>query len=156
VWWSGLTVRDARTGIEMNASDLREERFEDRTYWFVPSRAAAPRGSPFAHLLPNYDEYLIAYKDRGPVAGTSQRDGRSPRGSDVFTHGLLIDGRLAGSWTKTSGRDGIRIEVAPYRRPTAADRRALAAAAGRYSRFLGLAVEVDVSTSSARRVPTSG
>jgi hypothetical protein len=122
----------------------------------VPSTAAAPRGSPFAHLLPNYDEHLIAYKDRGPVAGPSQRDGRSPRGSDVFTHGLLIDGRLAGSWTKTPGRDGIRIDVAPYGRPTPADRRALGAAAGRYGRFLGLAVEVEVSaTSSARRVPTS-
>ena len=51
------------------------------------------------------------------------------------TH-LIIDGRLAGSWTRTHGRDAARVDVVSYRRLTPADRRAVAAAAERYGRFM--------------------
>src|SRR6185503_3186555 len=92
VWWSGLTARDARTGIELSA--LAQTVIDGRTYWFVPGRSRATSSSPSAHLLPNYDEYLIAYKDRDPVVGPPRvRDTRPP---DVFSHSLLINGLLAG------------------------------------------------------------
>ena len=138
VWWSGLTVGDAKRGIEIAGPDLVSEMMDGRTYWRLPG-TSSPRTRPVeraAHLLPNYDEYLIAYRDRDAVIGPSRLAALAPGGSDVFAHSLIIGGQLAGSWTRTHGRDSARVEVVSYRRLTPADRRAISAAAERYGRFM--------------------
>jgi hypothetical protein len=138
VWWSGLTAREARAGIEM--SSLAQTVIDSRSYWFTPVRSQAPSASPSAHLLPNYDEYLIAYKDREPVVGRLQAgEARRP---DVFAHSLLLDGSLAGSWRRTASRDAVAVEVTPYARLTAPGTRALAAAAGRLGTFMNVPVKL--------------
>jgi hypothetical protein len=140
-WWSGLTMGDARQGIESVGSSLERRVSNDRVYWSVRVPGpAAPRASAAAHLLPNYDEYLVAYKDRDPVAESAGAAVLSARGADFFTHSLVVNGRVAGSWRKTSGRESVRIEVVPYRALTPGDRRALASAAERYGRFIKQAV----------------
>ena len=106
--------------------------------------AASPRpvGRPgeATHLLPNYDEYLVAYRDRDTVVGLSKRAAAGPRGSDVFAHALLVDGRLAGSWSRTTTRESVSVNVVSYRRLTPLERRAVSAAAERYGRFMKQAV----------------
>jgi hypothetical protein len=42
VWWSGLTIRDARAGIELAGSSLTRENVEGLTYWSVEGRV--PKG----------------------------------------------------------------------------------------------------------------
>jgi hypothetical protein len=143
VWWSGLTVRDARGGLESIKSALCQEEFGGRTYWSGRSKSSGRSGSSAAYLLPNFDELLVAYRDREPVVG-SRLSGTGPRGSDVFVNSLVIRGRLAGSWRKTVRPDSLHLHISPYGRLTAEDKRALAAAAARYGRFLGIrAVSVD-------------
>lgn len=141
VWWSGLVVGDARRGIEIAGSDLVRRAIDDRPYWTM--RASAPpssRASGGAHLLPNYDEYLVAYQDRDAVVGPSRRAAATPRGNDLFAHSLVIGGRLAGCWTRTLRQDAVTVDVVSYRRLTPGDRRAVAAAAERYGRFMKQAV----------------
>jgi hypothetical protein len=64
VWWSGLTASDAKHGIELVARDLREELVIDKTYWTPRSAATTSKPKHAAHLLPAFDEYNVAYKDR--------------------------------------------------------------------------------------------
>ena len=67
VWWSGLTVGDARRGIEIAGPDLESAGDGRLGRTGVGDGRLAPRiAGPGrdAHLLPNYDEFLIAYKDR--------------------------------------------------------------------------------------------
>ncbi len=128
VWWSGLTVGDASAGIEAVAPALQREVLDGRTCWSVGTKLPASRASATAHLLPNYDEYLVAYKDRGPVVG--------PWRGDVFAHHFVIDGRLAGSWKRTLKKDAVLVESVPYRRLRREDARALASAAERYGNFV--------------------
>jgi hypothetical protein len=82
----------------------------------------------------------VAYRDRDPVVGLSKRAAAGPRGSDVFGHSLIVDGRLAGSWTRTSARESVAVDVLSYRRLTPVERRAVSAAAERYGRFMKQAV----------------
>ena len=89
-----------------------------------------------AHLLPNYDEYLIAYKDRGAVVHQA--------GKDAFAHYILIDGRLAGTWTRIEQTNSVQITAAPYRRLTGSEMRALTAAADRYGRFVNKAASLSL------------
>ncbi len=136
-WWSGFTVRDATAGFAMLGTAAARETVSGLTYWFLTSGRWRFRSAPSAHLLPNYDEYLIAYKDRGaavPAELSGQRD--------AFAHHLVIDGRLAGSWKRTTQGAGVVVNVAPYRRITADERRRVRAAAMALGRFLGRAVEL--------------
>lgn len=149
VWWSGLTVRDARLGIELAGSTMVSAELNDLTYWFcegavsrsVQTRTGSIRG---AFLLPNYDEYLIAYQDRGTVMPAQAG---SPRGPDPFPHHLVLDGRVAGSWRPRDTSRVVALEIAPYRRLTKQDGAAIRRAADRYACF----VEREVSITS--RVP---
>jgi hypothetical protein len=133
-WWSGLTVRDAKAGIEAVAPALDEEVIAGRTCWSLATKVPSPRASATAHLLPNFDEYLVAYKDRGPVVGSLS--------GEVFAHHFVIDGRLAGRWKRTLKKDSVLVEFIPNRRLSREYARALASAAERYGKFLQLPVRM--------------
>jgi hypothetical protein len=138
VWWSGLTVKQARQGIEAAGPDLHQGSIDGITYWGFKRRAdvRVPRHSAF--LLPNYDEYLIAYKDRGAVVDADRAANIAARIGGAFSHHLIIDGRLAGSWQRTLEPASVVIDVAPYRPLTPTQQRAVAGAADCYGEFLGL------------------
>ena len=133
-WWSGLTAGDAIAGIEAVAPALQKEVIGSQTCWSVGTKVPSPRASATAHLLPNYDEYLVAYKDRGPVVG--------PWRGDVFAHHFVIDGRLAGRWKRALKKDAVLVESVPYRRLSREEARALASAAERYGKYLQLPVRM--------------
>lgn len=143
VWWSGLTVRDARTGIAMVSPALAQRVVDGRTCWFVATRSPFPLASPAAHLLPNYDEYLIAYKDRDWVVGPPLAGGA--RRSDPFAHHLLVNGRLAGTWRRTLTGNSVLVDAVPSAPLTPSGTRALAAAAGRFGTFMNVAVELSIT-----------
>lgn len=140
VWWSGLTVRDAQAGIEFAGASLAREEVDGFTYWSRRSRGVgggeggAP-SSTVAHLLPNYDEYLIAHKDRHLVVSPGSGDGVT-RIKDPFVHHLVVDGRLAGSWTRVVKDGAVTVECASYVRPNQETRGAIDAAVARLGRFI--------------------
>jgi len=136
VWWSGLTVRDAKKGIDLAASTLEREEDEGFTYWSAGGRAPKVATSPVAHLLPNYDEYLIAHKDRHLVVSDGSGDGVT-RIKDPFIHHVVIGGRLAGSWTRTVNARSVAVECSTYVRPTREATRAIETAVARFGRFMG-------------------
>lgn len=138
VWWSGLTVRDAKAGTELANSSLAREDVDGFTYW--SSRRSLGGGgqrpsSTVAHLLPNYDEYLIAHKDRHLVVSRGSGDGVI-RIKDPFVHHIVVDGRLAGSWTRVVKDRSVTVECATYVRPNQETRGAIEAAVARLGRFM--------------------
>jgi hypothetical protein len=135
VWWSGLTVRDARAGIDLAGTALTGEQVDGLTYWSVDGPAPKAMQSPTAFLLPNYDEYLIAHKDRGLVIGPGSGDGVT-RIKDPFMHHVIVDGRLAGSWNRTVSARSVVVGCSTYARPTEATRRAIDIAVARLGRFM--------------------
>ena len=92
-------------------------------------------------MLPIYDEYVVAYRDReavphGPPVITS-----SPRELVIFRHALVIAGQMVGTWRTTGTERGVRVELTPLRRITRPERAALGEAIDRYERFLAVPVE---------------
>src|SRR5688500_15108645 len=155
VWWSGLNVKDAEIGIEALTPALNKETIDGRDYWTTgpaparPVRASSTRTAAQAKgcsalLLPNYDEYLIAYKDRGAVIDSARAANIVARSNGAFSHHLAIDGRLAGSWTRTLKGNSVLIEVAPYKKLTPVQSRAVMSAADCYGEFLGLPMSLSI------------
>jgi hypothetical protein len=61
IWWSGLTVADARAGLDMSASHLTHETINGQTYWFAASIPTLLEPSRDAYLLPAYHEFLVGF-----------------------------------------------------------------------------------------------
>ena len=93
---------------------------------------------------PNYDEYLIAYKDRAAFVDQSRAANVVARSGGAFANHLIIDGRLAGGWSRTMKPNSVLIEVAPYKKLTPAQTRAVASAADCYGEFLGLPATLSI------------
>jgi winged helix DNA-binding protein len=138
-WWSGLTVRDAKAGIDLAGSSLVCDEVGGFAFWSADGRRTTKSStrstSPCAHLLPNYDEYLIAHKDRHLVVSPGSGDG-VVRIKDPFVHHVIVDGRLAGSWTRTAKNGSVHVNCAMYARPTAETVGAIDAAVARLGRFM--------------------
>ena len=147
VWWSGLTVKDAQLGIDAVKAALHRETIAGRDYYSLappPAGRVAPAKGCTALLLPNYDEYLIAYKDRGAVVDSARAANIVARSNGAFPHHLVIDGRLAGSWARTFKGNSVLIEVAPYKKLTPAQSRAVMSAADCYGEFQGLPMSLSI------------
>ena len=143
VWWSGLLTTDAKRGLEMIRA--RPENVNGLTYWTVGRAPAVPTRRGTVHLLPVYDEYLVAYRDRDAVPHTASRVGSRPGGPVTFLHALVITGQVAGTWRTAPHADGVVLDVAPLRRLTGPEKRALAGTAARYGRFLDAPVTLSIA-----------
>jgi Winged helix DNA-binding domain len=144
-WWSGLTLRDARRGLETASPALDREVLEGRTFWVAARSVSGPGSAPAAgstvHLLPNYDELLVAFRDRSDGLDP----GLPPRAriaEEILNHVIVRDGLMVGRWRRplASGAAGLRLD--PLVALDSDERRLLAAAVERYSAFVGRPVEV--------------
>jgi Winged helix DNA-binding domain len=136
-WWSGLTAADARTGLEIVASQLTQERVNGRTYWFSP-RLVRRSSSSTAYLLPLYDEYLIAYKDRSAALDLARW--KSLVQHDAFIAPIVVDGHVLGGWRRRHQTNGVRIRITPFAPLDTTSRRAIAGSLRAYADFMGLDV----------------
>jgi hypothetical protein len=144
VWWSGLTVKDAQQAIDTARPKLDSSSIGGLSLWSAPDAHVSATKNVPALLLPNYDEYLIAYKDRDIVVDKARAANIAARTGGAFANHLMIDGRLAGGWSRTLKSTGALIEVAPYRKLTPAQARAVAGAADGYGEFLGLPATLSI------------
>jgi hypothetical protein len=144
VWWSGLTVGEARRAFESVSPALRVEQIGEDTYWSSPAAPKAARQPvPPVHLLPIYDEYFIAYRDRRPTAALLPPSA-PPDPMDSFTNLLCVEGRFGGFWRRTVGSKTIAVQLLPYRTLSRAHVAAAEEAAERYAAFVGLPLEFSV------------
>jgi hypothetical protein len=142
VWWSGLTLAESRLAVELAAGALDHHAVDGKDYWFdaaLPStRAAAP-----AHLLPNFDEYTVGYTDRSAMLHPAHPFRPELFAfSSILANVVMLAGQAVGAWRRTTQRDGLRVEVRPLARLTAAERAAVSQAVERLSQFLGRPVQV--------------
>ena len=139
VWWSGLTITDARKGIESVKPQFDHETIGNQTYWFVPTKPAE-LPHPTVHLLPDYDEYTVAYTDRAAIFDVTHTDKLDARESFLAQYTILLDGRVAGTWKRTLKKNEVVIELTPFSTMTDDQNQAIIAATQQYGNFLGLPV----------------
>jgi hypothetical protein len=142
VWWSGLTVADARAGLEMVKGELLSETIGAETYWFAEASTLPAPASPDVLLLPAYDEYIVGYTDRSAIFETPHVGKLDSRGNVLFNYTILIDGQVVGTWKRTIKPKAVLLEITPFRPFSAAEHASLAAAARRYGDFLGLPAQI--------------
>ncbi|HEY0674529.1 MAG TPA: winged helix DNA-binding domain-containing protein [Longimicrobiales bacterium] len=139
-WWSGLTVTEAKRAAQMLADELTCATFEGKTYWFAPELPDLKVKKPIIHMLPNYDEHVVAYRDHGPSL-----DPRTPRaldgwGNALTSHLVVVNGLVVGGWRRSVERTRAVIQLKVPLSLKTTERNAIRREVNRYGKFLGLPV----------------
>jgi hypothetical protein len=94
-----------------------------------PNPLISRHSQPSANLLPAYDEYNVAYKDRDTAFAVA-----------LLSPTLMIDGRIVGNWKSTSDKNGVTISLTIAKTLKKPEKAAVVKAAHRYARFLNVPV----------------
>lgn len=137
-WWAGITLTDARQGIEAVQSRLVSEKANDHVYWESErTQKSLIDDKPTVDLLPGFDEYLLGYKDRSAVLRAEYARNIVPGNNGVFMPTILIDGQVTGIWKRTIKNKSITIEFDLFT-PQEDKKESILEAAERYCLFMGL------------------
>lgn len=144
-WWSGLTVSDARRGIALLDSALQRRTIGDSEYW-IGTDSPLPSGrTQSAHLLPNYDEYFIGFRDRSAIGRRVPDTSTVTGGNALIPHVIVVNGELVGIWRRAFEKDRVVVTLEPHAALTGRESDRVAAEARRFGRFLDRPVEVRLS-----------
>lgn len=141
VWWTGLSPAEAQAGLDAVRSQLARETIDGETYWIDPNQPATDVPQPTAHLLPYVDEYLVGYQDRTAVQPV-EYNALVESGNLIFHAPILIDGRVAGIWTRKLRKRTVGISATTFRALTTDERNAFQSAVEQYGEFLGVSAEL--------------
>jgi hypothetical protein len=127
-WWSGLTLSDARKGLDFVGTNLDRQIVDGAS----------------AHLLPNFDEYFVAYKDRSAPLRRLKKAGIDVPATDVLGNVVVVNGQCVGMWKRSLKNDAVAVEINLLTRLTRIEHKSIAAEAEKYSEFLGQAVNLSI------------
>lgn len=143
-WWSGLTIADAKHGMEMVKSKFIQEEFNGQTYWFRDVKPQKVK-SPKIYLLPNYDEYFIGFKDRSAIGdaitglGIKSEDATA----SLLVHIIFLDGQVVGGWKRTLEKKQVVVELSLITKLSKPEMQAVHKEAEKFGKFLELPVKIN-------------
>jgi hypothetical protein len=137
-WWSGLLVQEAQQAIAAAGARLSKETRNGRSLWSGARAPARSRRRGGAVLLPPWDEYVVAYRERDAPLGHFKSEPQ--RFGAIGRPLVVIDGRVRGAWKLALAGGAARLVTDFWTSVTAAERRTVREAALRHGRFLGIEV----------------
>ena len=148
-WWSGLAARDARDAVEAATPELTCEIVDEDSYWMPKSPIDG--AGPSTHVLPMFDEYILAYKDRDAVI-PKQRMQEITGLNGMFRWTIVRDGRIIGTWNRWLRKDAVAIEFDFFQPATEGTTDDVVEAARRYATFLGLSADLESAFGGASQL----
>ncbi|GGH23646.1 winged helix DNA-binding domain-containing protein [Paenibacillus segetis] len=139
-WWSGITLTDARMGLEEVKGQLHFEQLNGSQYWMsreVSKTQMLEDSGVF--LLPGFDEYILGYKDRSAVLSPEYTPMIVPGNNGVFLPTLVSGGKVKGLWKRTIKSKGIEFVITPFEYIGDKEEQVIIAAE-RYATFVGLPI----------------
>jgi hypothetical protein len=135
-WWSGLSMTAARRGMDMVTRYFKKGALDGKEYFFKsPSIKEFPVQGVF--LLPNYDEYTVAYRDRARLIHNKHSALVTNRGDTIFNNTIIVNGKVEGTWGRLVKDNSVVVEAKPFLPFSRTTQRSLIKVAKRYSEFIG-------------------
>ncbi len=137
VWWSGLSVTEAKQAIALIRPELIMDAFAPdkllmhETY-SVPCTLAAG-----VHLLPSYDEYLISYQNRTHVLELAHHR-HAFTNNGIFYPVLVYQGKVIGNWKIKKAKGKLETDTSFFSKSPKLPKRQLAEACRKYRQFCGV------------------
>jgi hypothetical protein len=138
-WWSGLSVADSKLAIELNKMHLISETLDGKKYFRKDFGVIQAENSVM--LLPAFDEFLIAYKDRS-ASIHSEHAKHAFTTNGIFRPIIVVNGQVCGTWKRTIKKDKVVIETSLIQKITKRAEKQMQSEAMRFGAFLNKTVEV--------------
>ena len=138
LWWSGLSIIDARNGLELIQSNLISEKYKDSTFWFSNNQVNTKPFTRKLFFLPSYDEFLISYKSR-EISMNPKFSSRTFTTNGIFNPIIVQNAKVIGTWKPQLKRD-ILIKEYFFIPPTENQKRLCAKAAKEFGKFIQMKV----------------
>jgi len=130
-WWSGLTAKEAKPAVDALPKKFLREKVNGSEYVFDPSfPKSKTKKLHTSFLMPDYDEYAIAYKDRRALASK-----REPGRATSFSHFIVLDGLIEGTWERKMKNKKPDVRVTPFGSFTRLQQQQAKSAVKRYLEF---------------------
>nr|AYM52550.1 hypothetical protein [Aetherobacter fasciculatus] len=147
LWWSKLTMADAKIGFAVAAGALAELTHAGVTYWATKERldeaiSAEPIAAGAVMALPGFDEHLLGYTDRDLVLPREHAAKIVPGANGIFLSLITVDGLIVGTWRRAAKGGAVVVTPAPFTRMSARTAKGFASAVSAYAAFLGVAGSV--------------
>jgi hypothetical protein len=110
VSWSGLGVREARAGLQVHASAMAQFDLGGQTFFGWDSMHSPQTPQAQIRLLPGFDEYLIAYKDRSWILDPKHKS-KVTTTNGIFRPIVLINNIVKGIWRRKNLPKSIVVEL---------------------------------------------
>lgn len=131
--WTGLTMSDAKTALEMVKPHLLSEIIDGDEFYFSSNSFPAASG---VHLLPGFDEYFLGYKDRGHIISSQHAAKVVPGGNGIFKPMIVSSGQIIGTWKRTLKKARVSLTYDFFDSPIPEEQ--LHNLASSYAKFINL------------------
>lgn len=135
VWWTGLSVSEAREGISLSNNALTEDSIGGIKYWMGKNIIPETDTADEVRLLPPFDEYLVGYRDRRATLENMENEKSLSAIQYLLSPTILINGKVVGLWRREIKKEKIYIKYDFFRDLTVAEKNLLHAEATRYASF---------------------
>jgi len=142
VWWSGLSVADAKKGTELVGSELYKEEREGKTYWCLES-AKVVQNSQDGFLIPGFDEYFIAYKDRNDILDKKYAKYLN-QGGGMVNGAIIVEGKMVGCWKRIFEKSNVAITIQLFKKVTSSQMHSFGKQVERYGHFVDMPASLHI------------
>jgi hypothetical protein len=129
-WWGGLTVGDAKRGLEVIKEALECTVVDEKEYWSGETFATT---MPAILLLPAYDELMVAYKDRSAILPREYEKASFSGLKPV----VVVNGRVVGIWRRVMVKKKVEVEAEFFEKVSKVVMRLAGKEGRRYGEWLG-------------------
>ena len=140
-WWSGLTLTDAKAGLDAIKSGFVSETIDNQTYWMPSDISASDKNDTEVHLLPSFDEFMVAYKNRDASLDPAHKN-NAISANGIFKPIVVVDGKVKGLWQRSLKKDRVMLDIHPFSALSAKEKEGVELKAAAFGRFLQLPVKV--------------
>ncbi len=133
IWWSGLPAALGKKAVSIIESKMQSRNMDLETYHAFSFDDLAPSGTIL--LLPAFDEYLIAYKNRSSAIETLFATKAFTR-NGIFNPCIIWNGQVIGIWKRSIKKDDVIIEYEYFYPVDASIKKAVRLKAEEYASFV--------------------
>ncbi|MEK6251597.1 MAG: winged helix DNA-binding domain-containing protein [Actinomycetota bacterium] len=141
-YWSGLGLREVRTGLAGIASELTESRLGDHTALSLKGKRSRLPPTGQVRMLGAFDTYMLGYRSRDFAVPPEHVAAVKEGGGGWIRPVIVRDGVVIGGWRSTRSGGRIEISLNLLQPLSAAVRKAIDAEVADIARFEGIPVEM--------------
>lgn len=97
VFWSGLTITQARMGISAVKESMQTFTLDSKQFYFFENERHFNAAKTYFHLLPGFDEYIVGYRHRELFLDDKYKS-EIITANGIFRPTILRKGLVIGTW----------------------------------------------------------